>query len=170
MATAIQTGQKGEAHGASEPQPDVGPNPNLRLWLRLLSCTTIAEKRLRRRLADQFDTTLPRFDVLAALEREPGGLAMSELSQRLLVSNGNVTAVVQQLARLGHVSVSKPEHDRRSSIVTMTDEGRRHFATVAREHHGWVEEMFAGIGADDRNQLYRLLAVLRGSLDQSEER
>ncbi|MAF60666.1 MULTISPECIES: MarR family transcriptional regulator [Pseudomonadota] len=166
MATAFQAGQEEDVHSASEAQP----NPNLRLWLRLLSCTTIAEKRLRRRLADQFDTTLPRFDVLAALEREPGGLAMSELSQRLLVSNGNVTAVVQQLARLGHVSVSKPEHDRRSSIVTMTDEGRAHFATVAREHHGWVEEMFAGIGADDRNQLYRLLAVLRGSLDQSEER
>ena len=75
-----------------------------------------------------------------------------------------------RLAKLGHVSVIKPEHDRRSSIVTMTDEGRAHFATVAREHHGWVEEMFAGIGADDRDQLYRLLAVLRGSLDQSEER
>ena len=66
MATAFQAGQEEDVHSASEAQP----NPNLRLWLRLLSCTTIAEKRLRRRLADQFDTTLPRFDVLAALERE----------------------------------------------------------------------------------------------------
>lgn len=166
MATAIQT----DDDGAVRSLGGSAANPSLRLWLRLLSCTTIAEKRLRRRLAEQFDTTLPRFDVLAALEREPAGLAMSELSQRLLVSNGNVTAVVQQLARLGHVSVSKSEHDRRSSIVSMTDQGRAHFATVAREHHGWIEEMFAGVKAADRDQLYALLAVVRTSLDQSEER
>jgi DNA-binding MarR family transcriptional regulator len=167
MATAIQDGQEG---AIGDGMAASGPHPSLRLWLRLLSCTTIAEKRLRRRLAEQFDTTLPRFDVLAALEREPAGLAMSELSQRLLVSNGNVTAVVQQLARLGHVRVSKPEHDRRSTIVAMTPEGRAHFATVAAEHHRWIEDMFGGVSAADRDALHALLAVVRTSLDQSEER
>jgi DNA-binding MarR family transcriptional regulator len=137
---------------------------DVRVWLRLLSCSTIIEKRLRRRFTEQYDTTLPRFDVLAALERCPDGATMGELSRALLVSNGNVTALVRQLEEAGMV-VSRPApEDRRSSIVALTPRGRTHFAELAAAHHAWIKGMFAGMPRDDQAALYRLLATLKLSI------
>jgi DNA-binding MarR family transcriptional regulator len=137
---------------------------DVRLWLRLLSCVTIIEKRLRRRLTDRFDTTLPRFDVLATLDRHPEGVTMSELSRALLVSNGNVTAVVRQLEGAGHI-VSRPSaHDGRSSVVALTAQGRTHFEEMAAAHHGWIKRMFAGMPRDQQVELYRLLDILKHSI------
>lgn len=137
---------------------------SLRLWLRLLSCTMVIEKRLQRRLADQFATTLPRFDVLAALDRAEGGMMMSELSRALLVSNGNVTALVKTLAADGHVALSSSPSDKRASIVTLTEQGRAHFATLAGAHHGWIEDMLGGVSADQRDALFDLLGSLKLSI------
>jgi DNA-binding MarR family transcriptional regulator len=144
---------------------------DVRVWLRLLSCSTIIEKRLRRRFTDQYDTTLPRFDVLAMLERHPEGVTMGALSQTLLVSNGNVTAVVRQLETAGFVSSRPAPDDRRSSIVALTDAGRTHFAKLADAHHGWIRAMFAGMSREDQTALYRLLATLKASIgaDAQEE-
>jgi DNA-binding MarR family transcriptional regulator len=144
---------------------------DVRVWLRLLSCSTTIEKRLRRRFTARFDTTLPRFDVLATLERRPEGLTMSELSQALLVSNGNVTALVRQLEGLGLVSSRLDPDDRRSSVVVLTYKGRNHFADLAAAHHGWIEAMFAGMSRSDQAALYRLLAALKQSIaaERSEE-
>ena len=114
---------------------DLADNLSVRLWLRMLSCTTIIEKRLRRGLSSQHGTTLPRFDVMAALDREPGGMSMGALSRMLLVSNGNVTGVVRALAEDGLVSVEAQPHDRRSSLAKLTPAGRRHFRRLARAHH-----------------------------------
>ena len=106
---------------------ELGGRLDIRVLLRLLSCSMTIEKRLRRRFVEQFDTTLPRFDVLATLERHRGGITMSALSQSLLVSNGNVTAVVRQLEADG-LLVSRPApDDRRRSIVALTERGRSHF-------------------------------------------
>ena len=136
----------------------------VRVWLRLLSCSTIIEKRLRRRFVAQFDTTLPRFDVMATLARTPDGVAMGELSRALLVSNGNVTALVRQLEADGlAVSRAAPD-DRRSSIVALTDQGLRHFNALADAHRSWIEAMFAGMAAGDQKALYDLLAKLKGSI------
>jgi DNA-binding MarR family transcriptional regulator len=137
---------------------------DVRVWLRLLSCSTIIEKRLRRRFTARFDTTLPRFDVLATLERRPEGVTMSELSRALLVSNGNVTALVRQLEALGLVSSRPDADDRRSSVVALTDKGRDHFADLASAHHGWIEAMFSGMSRSDHAALYRLLATLKLSI------
>ncbi|WP_326522980.1 MarR family winged helix-turn-helix transcriptional regulator [Sphingomonas sp.] len=137
---------------------------DVRVWLRLLSCTTIIEKRLRRRLTDQFDTTLPRFDVMAVLERQPTGVRMGELSRALLVSNGNVTAVVRQLEHAGLVSTRLAADDKRSSIVALTEEGRSHFADLASAHHEWIKAMFSGMPRADQLALYRLLATLKASI------
>ncbi|AMK23226.1 MarR family winged helix-turn-helix transcriptional regulator [Sphingobium sp. TKS] len=137
---------------------------DVRVWLRLLSCSTIIEKRLRRRFADQYDTTLPRFDVLATLERHAGGVTMGELSRALLVSNGNVTALVRQLEGQGLVSTRSPDDDRRSSIVALTEQGRAHFAELAAAHHGWIKAMFAGVSGADLRTLYGLLATLKASI------
>jgi len=137
---------------------------DVRVWLRLLSCSTTIEKRLRRRFADQYETTLPRFDVLATLERHPDGVTMGEHSRALLVSNGNVTALVRQLEGQGLVSTRSPEGDRRSSIVALTKEGRTHFNELAAAHHGWIKGMFAGVSNTDLRTLYDLLATLKASI------
>jgi DNA-binding MarR family transcriptional regulator len=137
---------------------------SLRLWLRLLSCTMVIEKRVQRRLADQFATTLPRFDILAALDRADSGMMMSELSRALLVSNGNVTALVKTLATDGHVSLSPSSSDKRASIVTLTQSGRRYFATLATAHHGWIEDMLGGVSTVQRELLFDLLGSLKVSI------
>lgn len=134
------------------------------LWLRLLTCSTVVEKRLRRRFEDRFDSTLPRFDVMAALDREPDGLTMGQLSRKLLVSNGNVTAVVRQLNEQGLVSSRPAADDRRTSIVALTGKGRTHFTELAKAHHGWVEAMLAGMPAGRQKLLFDLLAELKVSI------
>lgn len=137
---------------------------DIRVWLRLLSCSTIMEKRVRRRFAEQFDTTLPRFDILATLDHVPGGVTMGELSKALLVSNGNVTAVVRQLESDGLVASRAADHDRRSSIVMLTDAGRRHFAELAEAHHRWIKNMLAGVDPQALHALYELLGQVKASI------
>ncbi len=136
---------------------------DLRLWLRLLGCATVVEKRLRRRFVEQFDSTLPRFDILAALDRASGGLTMGHLSKALLVSNGNVTALVRQLEHQGLVS-SRRADDRRSTIVTLTSVGRARFEELAAAHQTWISGMFAAITTDDQRALHDLLAILAHSI------
>jgi DNA-binding MarR family transcriptional regulator len=143
--------------GVSEPAA-------VRLWLRLLTCSLTMEKRLRRRLSDQFDTTLPRFDVLAALDRNPDGMTMGDLSQALLVSGGNLTSLVRQLEKQGFLEMQRAPNDGRSWVVRISKSGRAHFKEVAAEHHHWIAGMFAGMSAEHSEQLYDLLAELKRSI------
>ncbi len=142
---------------------------SVRVWLRLLTCSTIVEKRLRRRFAEQFEVTLPRFDAMAALERAPDGLTMSELSRALLVSNGNVTALVRQLQAQEFANLVTSTGDRRSSIVTLTDAGREQFTVMAGAHHAWIEDMLAGMPPAQLELLFGLLAVLKSSIARQGE-
>jgi DNA-binding MarR family transcriptional regulator len=137
---------------------------NVRLWLRLLTCSTIIEKRVRRGFAERFGTTLPRFDVLASLARSPAGMRMSELSRLLLVSNGNVTGLVKTLAGEGLVSVAPAGNDRRVTIASLTPAGRIYFDELATAHRAWIDEVLGGFGAEDRDQLYALLGTLKDQL------
>ena len=137
---------------------------SVRLWLRLLTCTTVIEKRVKRRFADHYDIPLPRFDVMAALDRKPGGMTMGQLSQALLVSSGNVTGVVQALIREGYVTNAPSPTDGRSSIVRLTDAGRDCFTGLAEAHHEWIDAMLAGLSAHERRSLFDLLGVLKLSL------
>jgi len=137
---------------------------NIRLWLRLLSCAMVVEKRLKRRFADQFDTTLPRFDVLAALDRHPEGMTMGALSRSLLVSNGNVTVLVQTLLKDGWAMLEPSASDRRASIVSLTELGRSEFFRLATAHHGWIDGWFNGLNAGQREQLFALLGTLKDSI------
>src|SRR5687768_10298410 len=117
----------------------------LRLWLRLLTCTTLIENEVRRRLRDQFDITLPRFDLLAQLDRTPNGMTLGELSQRMMVSNGNITGLVDRLVGQGLIRRKPLPTDRRVQIVSLTLDGRRFFRTMARENANWIGEIFAGL-------------------------
>lgn len=140
---------------------------SVRIWLRMLSCTMTIEKQVQRRLNTEFGTTLPRFDVMAALDRAGGGVTMSALSRALLVSNGNVTAIVQSLLRDGHVVTSPHPTDGRSLIVRMTPAGRRHFCEMSTAHHGWIEDLFSSLGEDERDALFLSLDHLKSSLGEA---
>ena len=133
----------------------------LRLWLRLYACTSLIEGRVRRRLQGRFTTTLPRFDLMAQLERAPEGLRMSELSGRLMVTGGNITGLVDSLEDEGLVVRAADGADRRALRVKLTREGRRVFRSMATEHERWIIEMFAGLSARDARSLADQLQALK---------
>ena len=135
----------------------------LRLWLRMLTCTTMIEGEVRRRLREHFDTTLPRFDMLAQLDKAPGDMTLGELSQRMMVTNGNVTGLVDRLVAEGLIARRASPRDRRVQIVTLTAAGRRSFRTMARANGDWISEVFADLDADDIEALMRLLAKTKAS-------
>jgi len=136
---------------------------SVRLWLRLLSCTMAIEKDVQRRFAGH-GATLARFDVLAALDRDPGGMTMGALSRALLVSNGNVTQLVQKLAKDGLVRIAPSPADRRASIVRLTAKGRAEFAGLAAAHHDWIDRLVADMDGEAREILYHALGDLKRSI------
>jgi DNA-binding MarR family transcriptional regulator len=138
----------------------------LRLWLRLLTCSGLIERAVRRRLRDELSVTLPRFDLMAALERAPDGLTMGELSAHLKVSNGNVTGVVERLVQEGLVERAALPTDRRTIRVALTAAGRSAFAVMAQRHAEWIDRL---LGDLDEAEIERLMALL-GRLRQAVER
>jgi DNA-binding MarR family transcriptional regulator len=140
---------------------------SLRLWLRLLSCSMIIEKRIRVRLEEDFSTTLPRFDVLAALEREPDGLTMSQLSAAMMVSNGNVTGVVGRLIEESLVIRTTESEDKRVATVRLTRKGREAFHRMAHVHEAWVDHMFVDLTEAQIEQLMKLLSTMRHSIEKN---
>jgi DNA-binding MarR family transcriptional regulator len=137
----------------------------LKVWLRLLACTTRIEGEVRARLRADFETTLPRFDLMAQLERSPGGLTMSELSRRLMVTGGNVTGITDMLESEGLVARVDHPTDRRAYTVKLTPAGRRAFAKMAAAHERWIVELLGGLDAHEHEQLYRTLARLKQHLN-----
>ena len=136
----------------------------LRLWLRLLASTNLIEGEVRKRLRKQFDTTLPRFDLLAQLERVEDGLLLGELSRRMMVSNGNVTGLVERLAQSGLIERNVLEADRRAVRVRLTDKGRRVFQEMAAAHAEWIGELFADLCDAEQQALWSQLGDLKGSV------
>jgi DNA-binding MarR family transcriptional regulator len=135
----------------------------LRLWLRLFTCKEVIESEVRRRLRDGFGVTLPRFDLMAQLDRTPQGMTLGELSQRMMVSNGNVTGLVDRLVEQGLVARRPSPNDRRAQLVNLTAQGRRFFRAMARANGDWIGEMFSDLSAGDIDTLLRLLAKTKAS-------
>jgi DNA-binding MarR family transcriptional regulator len=133
---------------------------SLRLWLRLLDTTTVVEKNVRSYLKSSCESTLPRFDVLAALERAGAPMTMSELSQKLLVSNGNVTGVIARLVEDGYVTRRADKSDRRMQRVSLSPTGKRHFAAMAKEHEALIDQIFADVSDAEMERLLKLLTKL----------
>lgn len=132
----------------------------LKLWLRLLTCSNLIEARIRQQLRRDFDSTLPRFDLLAQLERAEG-LKMSELSQRLMVTGGNVTGLADQLENEGWLVRESVENDRRATRLRLTPAGRERFDAMARTHEAWVADMLCALSRDEQRQLHQLLGKLK---------
>jgi DNA-binding MarR family transcriptional regulator len=135
----------------------------LRVWLRLLACTNLIEAEVRTRLRESFSTTLPRFDLLAQLERAPEGLSMTALSSHLMVTGANVTALVDSLARDGLVQRVPHPSDRRSQVIRLTAKGRRFFNRMAPVQEQWIDEMMAGLEREEMAELFHLLGRLKTS-------
>jgi DNA-binding MarR family transcriptional regulator len=136
----------------------------LKIWLRLLACTTRVENVIRQRLRSEFGTTLPRFDLMAQLDREPEGLSMGELSARMMVTGGNVTGIVDQLESEGLVQRAAHPSDRRAYQVRLTAAGRRQFRRMATVHEAWIIELFDGWSPAQKTQVHQLLATLKQHL------
>ncbi|MEO5764964.1 MAG: MarR family transcriptional regulator [Casimicrobiaceae bacterium] len=137
---------------------------SLRLWLRLLTCTMLIEQRVRTRLRERFAISLPRFDLMAQLERNPQGLKMGELSRRLMVSGGNVTGITDQLVAERLVERRPIAGDRRALAVRLTPKGKRAFDAMASAHERWVIEMLAGMSRAERDRLHALLGRVKDTL------
>ena len=142
-----------------------GDHDALRLWLRLLTCTNLIEGAIRADLRSEFEVTLPRFDLMAQLFRHAGGLKMGVLSQRLMVTGGNVTGITNQLEKEGLVTRATDSLDRRSFVIKLTAAGRRAFARMAVRHEEWVAELFGGLTESERTELFRLLGRLKTTLN-----
>jgi DNA-binding MarR family transcriptional regulator len=140
-----------------------GDKLELRVWLRLLTCASLIETRVRAGLRETFNVTLPRFDVLAQLDRAADGLSMGELSDRLMVSNGNVTGLVDRLVEEGLISRAPSASDRRQSRVALTPAGKKAFDAMTPQHERWIDDMFAGLSRAEMAQMLELLGKLKQS-------
>ena len=152
-----------EARGHSE-HPEA-----LRLWLRMLTCTQLVEKQVRTHLREQFDTTLPRFDLMAQLERSPEGLKMNELSRRMMVTGGNVTGVTDQLVAEGLVERLDVAGDRRAYRVRLTVRGRKAFDEMARRHEAWIVGAFEALSPREVESLHKLLGKVKQHHNASQQ-
>jgi DNA-binding MarR family transcriptional regulator len=141
----------------------------LRLWLRLFTCSQLIERTIRVRLRLEFNTTLPRFDLMAQLERNPDGLKMGELSKRLMVTGGNITGLTDQLVREGLVKRQPISGDRRAFAVQLTAKGKRAFDAMASAHERWVIGLLAGLTVAERRSLYALLGHAKAAVRLSGE-
>src|SRR3984893_7225944 len=139
----------------------------LRLWLRLLTCNTLIEGEVRSRLRERFDVTLPRFDLMAQLDKVPEGMTLSDVSKRMMVSNGNVTGLVERLVESGHLDRRTSETDRRVQVIRLTKTGRAEFRKMAAEHEIWIADIFSDLAPKDVRELMRLLAKTKGSAQKS---
>ena len=136
----------------------------LRLWLRLFTCTTMVERTIDQTLKRDFGSSLARFDVLAQLDRAPDGLRMGELSAGTLTTNGNVTWLVAALEAEGRVKRRTASDDRRAVVVRLTTAGRRHFASMARQHEALLVRLLDGLSATERRTMHALLGTVKQHL------
>ena len=136
----------------------------LKVWLRLLACSTQIETEIRKRLRSRFGITLPRFDYLAQLYRHPDGLRMNMLSRYMMVTGGNITGLTDDLEKDGLVVRETDASDRRSTRIKLTDAGRRALERIAAEHESWLVELFGGVSPAGQEALYEQLGQLRVQL------
>jgi len=140
---------------------------SIKLWLRLLTCSSLIESHLRTALREEFDTTLPRFDFLAQLDRVPEGLSMGELSKRMMVSGGNVSGIAGQLVKEGLISRQAVPDNRRTFIVKLSPQGRQFFRKMAKRHEQWVISLLGQLSSKDVNHLMDLLGKVKLTLNES---
>jgi DNA-binding MarR family transcriptional regulator len=141
---------------------------DLRVWFRLLTCATLIERSVRQGLREEFGITLPKFDLLSQLDRAGEGLTMGELSRRLMVTNGNVTGLIDRLVTEGLVARQPAPHDRRAQLVRLTPTGKQAFDAMIPKHQDFIAERFDGLSRAELAELHRLLGKLKTSFEAHE--
>lgn len=141
----------------------------LRLWLHLITLTTVVEKNIRRNLKSEFETTLPRFDILATLERAGKKMTMGDLTKKLLVSKGNVTGVVASLVKQGLLKRVRDEDDKRTHYLSLTPRGRKEFSKQAKAHQGWINDYFSGLEGGELSAMVDQLSKLKDTISKNHE-
>ena len=141
---------------------------DLRIWLRLLTCTNLIERQVRQNLRTEFDTTLPRFDILAQIDRSPEGQPMRELSRRLMVTNGNITPLVDRLVEDGLVVREQSPNDRRVQHVRLTTAGKHTLDNMIPQHKKWVSALMQSMERSQAMALYELSGRLKDSILNSD--
>jgi DNA-binding MarR family transcriptional regulator len=139
---------------------EIDSKVRVRAWLKILKTSNFIEKYVREQLRNEHKTTLPRFDVMAALERSPKGLKMSELSGVLKVSNGNITGIIDRLVHEGHVERTAIQGDRRAYLASLTKKGSKEFQKYALEHEMWINELLSDISSNDAKMITSLLSSI----------
>lgn len=142
----------------------------LKLWLRLLACTTRVENQIRSRLRAEFDTTLPRFDLLAQVARPPLGPSLSELSRKLLVTKGNITDIVARLEAVELIERRRDDADGRIQYVFLTPEGRKLLDDILPVHDKWIKDLMQELSRQELETLYDALGVLKAALKRMDAR
>jgi DNA-binding MarR family transcriptional regulator len=140
----------------------------LRIWLRLLTSSWLIEKQVRGRFRTEFETTLPRFDVMAALAREPAGQTMGDVSRWLLVSSGNITGIFARLEEDGLVTRTRSADDRRTHLVRLSHKGSEEFERLSSAHEKWIRNMLSGMTRQEMTALDELLTKVKISLANKE--
>lgn len=157
------------SHGDLETGLTSDDRLDLRTWMRLLTCANMIESEVRARLRTEFDITIARFDLLAQLDRTSqtgdGGLTMGELSRRLMVTNGNVTSLIDRLVDENLITRRADPDDRRTQIIELTAGGKRIFRKMSAAHAGWISELFDGVDRKTLETLHDNLAGLKASLN-----
>ena len=161
MKDSNNIGAVGYTHPDRESWARPGDALHLRLWLRMHTCSTLVENRVRSLMRNNFNTTLPRFDLMAQLASAPRGIKMSDLSRRMMVTNGNITGITDQLERDGLVERIKVDTDRRSCLIRLTPKGRQSFRRMSGAYQDWLGEMFQAMPEERRELLYELLGELK---------
>ncbi|MEE8296041.1 MAG: MarR family transcriptional regulator [Sphingomonadales bacterium] len=142
----------------------------LRLWLHLITLTTVVEKKIRRNLKTKFETTLPRFDIMATLDRSGQKMTMGDLTSRLLVSKGNVTGVVASLVKQGLLKRERDKSDKRTHYLSLTNKGKREFSEQAKAHQGWINDYFSGQEMSELSAMVAQLSKLKETISQNQKR
>ncbi len=142
---------------------------DLRVWLRLFTCSNLIESKVRNGLREDFSTTLPRFDMLSQLSRAPDGLTMGQLSRRLMVSNGNVTGVIDRFVSDGLVDRTPTPEDRRVLVVKLTPKGKKVFSQMVPKHSKWISDVMSGMPREELVKFYGLLGSLKESINREGE-
>lgn len=141
----------------------------LRLWLRIVACTQMVEQEIRIMLREKFAMTLPRFELLAALDRVPDGLTMGELSRWLMVTKGNITGIAERLSEDGFIKRQPTPTDRRSFVVTLTPKGRKLFKEMETQYERLLDEVFVEISIDDFDSFTGVLAKVKEVIENLRE-
>lgn len=148
---------KNPAMGDLESRASIDEHLDLRVWLRLMTIHKLVKNEISRCLRDSFAATLPRFDLMSQLRRNPKGMRMVELSRRLMVTNGNITAITDQLEKEGLVQRTVDPHNRSAFLIKATPLGRKAFDAMAKEHQRWLVRLFGGLTEEEKQILFELL-------------